>query len=172
MDVKYGRDEGLEALADNLLNASVRDNARGIQRDIEKMSYEHGFITEDHLKHYDPANDWETLDSAFAIVIAPSDIEFIEPGYSERRALVRHVGDGDDWGSSQEDIPLLGINDGPRKVCIRCKKPKGFMCFSPKDDAKDGLHPWCKECRKEFVSQQRNNSRSGNWAPTTIVKEL
>lgn len=30
----------------------------------------------------------------------------------KRRALRRHVGDGDNWGPTSEDIPLLGINPG------------------------------------------------------------
>jgi len=35
------------------------------------------------------------------------------------------------------------------KTCTQCKEqfPATEEYFSPKDDAKDGLHPYCKECR-------------------------
>ena len=174
-EIKYGRDRDLEELADEFLNKGVRDNKRSPARDAEKMAYECGFISLEELRYYDPTNDWDTHDSAFTVFVEPSDLEFIDPSIcdgddgnvrvrnsrlQERHALMRHVGDDDDWGPVGEEIPLLGVNEGPRKTCAKCKKPKGFMLFSPKADTKDGLHPWCKECRKEIVSQKRNNARS------------
>jgi hypothetical protein len=172
-DVTYGKDEGLEKLADKLLGGA--GGKRSVERDIEKLQYEAGIISAEELRHYDPDNDWDTHDSVFALSIAPADMDGVEPticaevddGNSrarnsrlqERQALMRHVNDIDSWGLDREEIPLLGANDGPRKTCRKCKLPKGLSFFSPKADSKDGLHPWCKACRKAAVSQKRKNSK-------------
>lgn len=175
--VKYGRDAELEELADKLLyDGLAGDNKRSLTRDRERMAYDLGLTSPGDLQHFDPTNDWDTLDSAFTLYIDPSDIAYLEPSICagvddgndrarnklmlERQAGMRHVGDGDEWGAGEEDIPLLGVNEGPRKTCTKCKRSKGHQYFSPKRDAKDKLHPWCKECRKNAVSQNRRNSRS------------
>lgn len=144
-DVTHGKNEHLEELADLFLARS-------------------------------DDNDWDTTpESVYAISVAPSDIAGIEPDICaevgdgnararnpklrERRALTRHMRDKDHW-TTAEDLPLLGVNDGPRKTCSKCKRSKGLSLFSPKADAKDGLHPWCKKCRKDAVSQKREKARS------------
>lgn len=167
---KSGRDEELEALADELLGQGVGGNKRSVDRDVEKMSYGAGRRSADSLKFYDPTNDWDTQDSVSAVTVDPGDIANILPTITvdvddgniraantdlmDRQKLMRHAEDGGS-GASAETIPLLGANEGPRKTCRRCKVPKGLALFSPKSDAKDGLHPWCKSCRKESVSQNR-----------------
>lgn len=172
--IKHGRDKALEDLADQLLGKGTGSNKRSIDRDIEKRKYELGLIPLDELKHYDPSNDWDTHDSAFSI--GCDDVDDIMPTICvvrddgnvrarnaellERDAAMQHVDDADDWGPIAEPLPLLGANEGQRKVCTRCKQSKGLSLFSPKADAKDGLHPWCKECRKDTVSHIRRNSRS------------
>ncbi len=171
-EVKHGRDPDLERLADKILTEGLSDNKRSIDRDIEKMMYQGGHLTMEELRVYDPGNDWDTQDSAYSILVEPAKMQYIEPSIThgdenvrarnprllERQALMRHVGEGN---SPPEDIPLLGINDGRRKVCGRCQQAKGLPLFSPKNDAKDGLHPWCKKCRKDTVPQNRKTSRSG-----------
>lgn len=156
--VKYGRNDDLERLADQLLSDSVRANNRSTARDIEKISYEHGFLSEDDLEHYDPANNWDTHDQPSVWLVDALDITYILP--TSRRALMRHVQDEDDWGPTQEDIPLLGINEGPRKICSRCKRELGLILFYDAPRNKDGLSSWCKACVKESIKQKRNNSRS------------
>ncbi|WPH57808.1 hypothetical protein [Mycobacterium phage WXIN] len=163
--VKYGKDDTLEELADKLLANSAGDNARSIDRDIEKASYDAGLITVDELQLYDPGNDWDTRDSAFTIYINPGDMAYITPSECadqgdgniraehpellERRALMRHTGDDDGWGSTVEESPPLGINKGPRKTCTKCKQPKGLQYFSPDARNKGGLRSWCRKCEKE-----------------------
>lgn len=165
---KYGRDEELEGQADKILGESVRSNDRSIERDIEKLRYEHGIVSEDGLEHYDPANDWDAHDSAFTIYVDPAElvdtvcaedgnVRARNPAMEARRGLMRRTEDWDDWGPSGESIPLLGANDGPRKTCTKCGRSKGLQYFSPDARNRDGLHSWCKECRKEFTSQKRNN---------------
>lgn len=172
--VRCGPDKKLEELANQFLGKG--NGRRGAARDAEKMSYESGFVSVDELHFYDPTNDWDTQDSVFAVVVDPGDIAYVAPTICsgvddgndvvrnpkllERRALMRHVEDDDDWGPAEEEIPPLGVNDGDRKVCAKCKKSKGLMFFSPDARNVDGLHSWCKECRKEFTSQKRNNARS------------
>lgn len=163
--VKYGKDEKLEEEADRLLAESVGENKRSIDRDAEKLSYPAGRITLGELRHYDPRNDWDTLDSVFTIVVDPGDIESFEPtictdvdegnirarnpALRKRKDLMRHVGDDDNWGSAREEIPLLGVNEGPRKVCSRCGRPESFLLFSPDDRNRDGLRSWCMACERE-----------------------
>jgi hypothetical protein len=172
--VKRGVDRDLEEQADKLLRDSAGKNKRGIARDAEKMAYERGFLSREELAYYDPANDWDTHDEPVVTVVSPDDLAYVTPTIcaevddgnvrrrnarsAARRALARHVEDTDSWGGTAEDVPLLGANDGPRKVCTRCKQAKGLSLFSPKADSKDGLHPWCKECRKGFVSQKRRRA--------------
>ncbi|MDV3129098.1 hypothetical protein M1247_29625 [Mycobacterium sp. 21AC1] len=74
------------------------------------------------------------------------------------RSLMRHIDDEDDYGDTFEYIPPLGDNKGPRKICSKCERSKGLQYFSPKADAKDGLHPWCKQCRNA-VSRKPQNGR-------------
>lgn len=185
-EVKYGKDDKLERLANKLLNASVGDNKRGIERDIEKVSYEAGYITRDELQHYDPDNDWDAQDSVFAVAVDPSDLSTIEPTIcvdfpdgnvrarnpkmQERRALTRQIGDEDGWGTTFEEIPLLGVNDGPRKICAKCKKTKGLHLFSSDKRNADGLHSWCKECRREsgkkaYVRKNKRRHKSPGHTP-------
>src|SRR5690348_10531438 len=122
------------------------------------MSYEHGFLSKEDLEHYDPCNDWDTHDSAFSIYVNPGDLEHLEP--VGKRDLKRHVEDADDWGSTHEDIPFLGVNEGPRKTCIRCHRAKGFVAFYNASRNKDGLSSWCKSCVKGSIKQKRQNRRS------------
>lgn len=159
--------------ADKILSASVGRNKRGIDRDIEKMSYECGLVSADELRHYDPSNDWDTQDSVFEVAIEPGDMDGIvsamcsddgnvraaNPRMTKRQSLMRHIGDSDGGGPVREDIPMLGVNDGPRKVCAKCKRSKGHPFFSPDARNKDGLHSWCKECRKGFTSQKRKAAK-------------
>lgn len=171
---KFGKDKALEDLANQLLGKSTGSNQRSIDRDLEKRWYELGLIPLEELRHYDPTNDWDTFDSAFSIATDDPDsvdsticfdvdegnIRARNQQLLDAQSLMQHVEDSDDWGSELEDIPALGGNEGPRKVCTKCKQSKGLALFSPKADAKDGLHPWCKECRKKSVSQARDNARS------------
>lgn len=169
-EVKYGKDDELEHLANKLLNGSVGVNKRGIDRDIEKVSYESGHIARDELEYYDPDNDWDSQDSVFAVTIDPSDLSGIEPTIcadvpdgnvrarnpklQERRALTRHTGDEDGWGTTFEEIPLLGVNEGPRKKCSKCRQSKGLSLFSPDTRNADGLRSWCKVCEKESAKNR------------------
>ncbi|MBB3752493.1 hypothetical protein FHT44_005005 [Mycolicibacterium sp. BK634] len=163
-EVKYGKDEELERLANELLNGSVGENKRCVDRDIEKVSYELGLVSDDDLHHYDPNNDWDAQDSVFAVSVDPGDLSGIEPTICadvpdgnvrarnpklhERRALTRHTGDDEAWGSTFEEIPLLGVNEGPRKVCTRCKQSRGLSLFSRDKRNVDGLRSWCRSCEK------------------------
>lgn len=189
--VKYGKDHDLEGLAEKLLAESVADNTRSIERDIEKMAYESGLITSDELQHYDPTNDWDTNDSAFAILVAPFGIQYLTPTMCaevddgnviarnrkarERQALTKRVNDAVKLEpTAEKDIPLLGVNDGPRKVCTKCTQSKGLQYFSTDRRNKDGLHSWCKPCHrshKRLTYEKRNNSRSKGRAAQTIVRE-
>ena len=163
--VKYGRDDKLEADADELLSAGIRDNKRSIDRDIEKMSYESGLISVDELKFYDPNNDWDTFDEPSSVALVdPSGISYVSPSICseigdgndrarnprslKRQALARHVGDSDNWGCAEEDIPALGANEGPRKTCSKCGQSKGLEMFSPHPNTKDGRRGQCKTCRR------------------------
>ncbi len=129
---KHGRDQALEQLADKLLSEGVGANKRSLARDIEKMSYQSGHIPLAELQHYDPANDWDSQDEPWTLIV--DDVTTITPslctaddgnvrarsredpslppgvwgraGEEERRKLLRHVADGDDWGSTRESIPL------------------------------------------------------------------
>lgn len=170
--VKYGKDEKLEKWADKLLADSVGKNKRSTKRDREKMAYENELVSAADLHYYDPTNDWDTLDAPGDILVSPSDVVNFSPSicvdvddgnirvsnYSlaRRRALMKHVDDEDGWGTDREEYPLPPSDIGERKVCAKCGRSKGLECFSPKKDAKDGKHPWCKPCRKGIVSQARN----------------
>lgn len=162
--VKYGKDDELEKLADQLLNNSAGENKRSVDRDMEKMSYERGFISSEDLKFYDPTNDWDTHESPTVAPISPDDIPYVSsticsevndgnirarnPELPKRRALMRHVDDEAGWGSTGEDIPLLGANDGPRKVCTKCKQAKGLQYFYSHPRTRDRLQSQCKSCQK------------------------
>lgn len=157
--VKFGKDQKLEEDADKLLKGSAGENKRSIARDIEKVRYEHGLATLDELEHYDPADDWNAKDSAFAVLTDPSDISSVEsticdenirarnPQLQERQALMRHVSDSDSWGSAWEaEIPPLGDN-GDRKRCSKCDRYKSLDHFSPDRRGRYGRDNWCKSCR-------------------------
>ena len=162
--VKHGRDKKLEDEANKWLAKNVGDNERSAARDAEKMSYEHGFITAEQLRYYDPTDDWTTADSVYAIPISPSDVDVIEPTIcagtddgnvrarntklADRRALMRHIDDVSGWGSADESIPLLGANEGERKTCTRCGRSKGLDCFYSHPRTRDGLQSQCKPCQK------------------------
>lgn len=180
--VKYGRDEDLEKIADQLLRESVGRNKRSVARDVEKMSYECGHLSSEELRFYDPVNDWDTQDSAYSVLVDPSDIENVEPTICasvpdgnvrarnpqmlERRALMRHVGDEDNWGSPREDIPFLGDN-GDRKVCARCSRSKSLDLFSPDRRGRLGRDNWCKKCR---MGQKRDKRQQNSVdSPENIV---
>lgn len=175
LGLKYGRDAKLEAEANKWLYAEVGDNKRSPARDVEKTKFEHGSVTEDDLQHYDPVNTWDTKDSAYSIAVDPDDVDWVESTICadvddgnvrrrhdkllERKALMRHIEDSDSWGLVDEDeVPLLGVNEGPRKVCTRCKRSKGLSLFSPRTGRRGGLQSWCKQCRREVESQKRNTS--------------
>ncbi len=177
--VKYGLDKELEEEANRLLRQDISENTRSVSRDVEKMRFEAGLISSEELQYYDPDNDWDTQDSAFAILVNPppgqqSDLDWVEAVADvddgnvrarndravERKKLRHIVNDGDNWGSTAEEIPLLGINEGPRKVCTKCKQSKGLTLFSPDNRNKDGLRSWCKECRNasERIAYARKNA--------------
>lgn len=173
MIIKYGKDPDLEAQADELLRGSAGENPRGLDRDWEKMAYESGYLSFEELEFYDPANDWDTLDSSYAIMVDPGDVDHIEPSVCdiddgnirgqhpqlyERKKLMRAVDDREDWGTDEEEIPFLGDN-GDRKVCAKCKRSKRLDCFSPRNDRQSGLQSWCKKCRKDAGSQKRQRKR-------------
>lgn len=46
------------------------------------------------------------------------------------------------------------------KTCTRCKltKPDTLECFSKHSQTKTGLHPWCRECHKEYARIQREGN--------------
>lgn len=150
------------------------------------MEYESGYASRDDLELYNPDNDWDTHDSAFSILVPPSKIDVSSsicdgtdgnvrarnPKEQERQKLRRHVGDEDGWGSTRDvENPPLGINDiTGGKACSRCKLRKRCEYFSPDRRNADGLHSWCKECRKLFTSQQRDKRRSGNSAAADEVE--
>lgn len=174
--VKYGRDDDLEKQANEILAASVGDNTRSIRRDVEKMSYERGRVSGD-LEFYDPANDWDTLDSAFSILTddVTSDRGVIEPSICDgldgnvraknerlrkRRDLMKHVKDSDGWGSPEEVIPFLGDN-GDRKRCARCGRSKVLDCFSPDSRGRCGRDNWCKMCRMGQKRAKRKEKADG-----------
>jgi hypothetical protein len=163
--IRQGKDARLEALANELLSDSAGPNERSLDRDIEKMAYQSGRIGRDELKHYDPDNDWDTLETAYSMSHSPGDLDGITPTESYGRArnqgadrkalLAHHVGDSDPWGRATEHIPALGAYDRGRKTCTKCGITKGVGLFSPDARNKDGRHSWCKACRKAFTSQKR-----------------
>ncbi len=169
-DVTYGKDEGLEKLADQLLGGG--DHKRSIERDIEKLQYEAGILSADELRHYDPVNDWDTRDSAFALLINPAEMVYVEQSICaevgdgnvrsrnqrihERQTLMRHVDDSEDWGSVVEDVPFLGDN-GDRKLCAGCGRHKGLQYFSPDRRGRFGRDNWCKVCRTGQKRARRAN---------------
>lgn len=169
VEAKFGRDDKLETEADKWLSEGVRDNARSLERDIEKMSHEAGTLWLGEAEYYDPLNDWDTQDSAYAILM--DDLSGVEPticadvddGNSrarnrtmqERQKLMEHLDENADWGSTRESVPLLGANDGPRKVCTKCGKAKGLQYFYAQPRNKDGLSSWCKNCQKSINSRSK-----------------
>ena len=139
------------------------------------MAYQGGHMTVDELEHYDPTNDWDTMDSAFMIFVAPSKIAAVEPticaavddgnirkwnpALEERQALMRHVEDTDEWRSRRERIPLLGVNDGPRKMCTKCGESKGLSLFSADRRNADGRYSWCKQCHRAYLRATYENRK-------------
>lgn len=187
--VKYGVDKRLEEEANEWLKRDVKGNKRGVSRDVEKMRHEAGLISPEELQHYDPSNNWDTQDSAFAINVSPDEIAYIEPSvcddgnvrsenrirvengetYREpsRQDLTQHIEDDDDWGSTAEDIPPLGVNriePGTSKVCSYCKLRKRLEYFSPDPRGKYGCDGWCKKCR---MGQKRDYRRSESFGVPT-----
>lgn len=180
--VKYGKDDKLEADADKLLADSAEESGRSEDRDIEKMSYEAGLISVGDLKFYDPVRDWDTQDSAFAICVDPGDMVHIPSSICdgsdgnvrreyreqvERRELMQHLDCEDDWSSPPEDIPLLGANGATGgKVCTKCQLRKRLEYFSADPrNKKDGLHSWCRSCHREYLRltyEKRKKRRSKN----------
>ncbi|AGS82454.1 hypothetical protein SEA_POUND_154 [Mycobacterium phage Pound] len=175
-EVKHGRDDKLEADADKWLARGVGKNKRGLERDLEKVRYESGSVSAAELRFYDPTNNWDSKDSAYTIYVAPTDLEGVEPtacadgnvrarsredpnlpdgtwgraGAEELKGMRRHVEDDDSGGSTFEFIPLLGANEiTSGKACTKCGLRKRLEYFSPDSRSGDGLHSWCKRCRKE-----------------------
>ncbi|QRY51777.1 hypothetical protein [Mycolicibacterium septicum] len=163
VEAKTGRDDKLETEADKWLSKSVGKNKRSVERDVEKMLHESGQAGE--LEHYDPDNDWDTQDAPNgAILINPADVVKVTPSIcadmddgnvrarnlnlSRRNALMRHMGDEDNWGSNREDIPLLGVYDGERKTCTKCGRTKRVEFFSPDKRNVGKVRSWCKLCEK------------------------
>lgn len=194
--VKYGVDKRLEEEANKFLAEGAGENRRSASRDAEKMRYEAGLISSEELHYYDPTNNWNTHDSAFVIVADPSDLKSIEPSICDvddgnvraenrirvengetyrvppRQDLMRHVEDTDNWGSTNEEAPPLGVNKiTSGKACARCKLRKRLEYFSPDPRGKHGRDGWCKECRKGNMEQIRNNSRSESFGPPTDNEE-
>ncbi|MGY4710166.1 hypothetical protein ACXDF8_11525 [Mycolicibacterium sp. CBM1] len=146
----HGKNNTLEAAANEWLAKDVGENTRSIDRDIEKVQYESGQILRDELRLYDPRNDWDTQDSAYSILIDPGDMAYVTPslcdghdgnvrardredpntppgtwgavGIRERQKMTRHVGDEDDWGATYEDIPPLGQNTRDPTLGKRCTR--------------------------------------------------
>ena len=177
--IRYGKDDELEALADQWLSRGVGDNKRCPDRDKEKMLYEFGLVGDDELEFYDPTNDWDTHDEVFVRLYGNIDDASpslcsgddgnirarsrMDPhlsagvwgraGGEERNGLSHHVEDDDDWGPSFEVIPLLGANElrpGLSKICSKCGLRKLLAAFSPDPRNKgDGLHSWCRKCHNK-----------------------
>lgn len=160
----------MERQADQILRGASGENKRSAARDIEKASYEAGIISLGELEHYDPGDDWDTMDSVFAVVADPVALEFFDSTECadddgnirarnqkalDRRKLAHIVRDDENWGPTREEIPLLGASEGPRKTCARCERSKGVQFFYENTRSKDGLHSWCKVC-------MRSNNKSGD----------
>ena len=56
------------------------------------------------------------------------------------------------------------------KQCSTCKQTKETSCFSKHSRAKDGLHPWCKECVSEY-NKKRSEKRKKNRLEETDLPE-
>ena len=167
---RKGRDANLEAEANAWLRQGVGKNKRSRERDFEKMGYEAGIYSVDELKHYDPTNDWDTRYSTK--MVTSDDIDYMPTTITgddnirhehlelvERHKLTAHTEDSDSGGRVFEELPELFDHD-VRKVCTKCNTAKGRECFSRDLRNKDGLHSWCKVCRKRLTSQSRERGRS------------
>ncbi|AYB69645.1 hypothetical protein SEA_KALAH2_158 [Mycobacterium phage Kalah2] len=163
-EVKHGRDEKLEADADEWLSRGVGDNERSDERTLEKLLYDLGRLSREDLQLHNPDYDWDTQYSAFALTVSPADLVTLEPSIGDvgdgnirarnprsaaRRALMRHIDDEGGWGSAAADeIPPLGLNKGDRKTCTKCKKAKGLDYFYAHPKTRDGLQSQCKACQR------------------------
>lgn len=181
MPLRYGRDEKLEADADELLGEKSR---RSDDRLTEKLLFEAGMISEDDLTVFDPADDWNTQWSAYTLYM--ESIDGITPslcgegdgnvrararedpslppgkwgviGIEARKKLTRRTDDEMDWGSTHEDIPLLG-SPGERKTCALCQRSKRLEQFSLDARGKRGVDNWCRMCRRERMRERRRKNR-------------
>lgn len=52
------------------------------------------------------------------------------------------------------------------KACTLCGKTKAMQEFAKRSTSKDGHHPWCKPCKKEYLKKY-----SKNWRQTKRGKE-
>ena len=160
--MKTGRDADLEKQANELLKAHSRPQTNSLERDIEKMKYEHGFISEDELEHYDPTNDWDAIDSAYQIVTGADDLDYVDGTADaeniiernaellQRRKLMQHADDNEEPViDGAETIPPLGANTGWRKTCTCCGRSKGKGSFGRDSRNKDGHRSWCHSCERE-----------------------
>ncbi|WP_212808831.1 hypothetical protein, partial [Acinetobacter baumannii] len=69
-EVKHGRDEKLEADADEWLSRGVGDNERSDERTLEKLLYDLGRLSREDLQLHNPDYDWDTQYSAFALTVS------------------------------------------------------------------------------------------------------
>jgi hypothetical protein len=51
------------------------------------------------------------------------------------------------------------------KVCCKCKQEKDISCFVKSKSRKDGYHPQCKECSRNYNQSRKDlrNARSRKW---------
>jgi hypothetical protein len=47
------------------------------------------------------------------------------------------------------------------KICSKCKIEQDISCFHKNKAMKDGLHNWCKGCKKQY--NKDNALRISNW---------
>jgi len=55
------------------------------------------------------------------------------------------------------------------KECVRCKDPKDESEFSRSRSRKDGLHPYCKSCVKEYRDDPDNKRRTAEYNQNYIA---
>lgn len=179
--VKFGRDDALEEWADELLGDC---GERSDERDREKVAYEYGLIEYDDLQYYDPDADWQTKDSGYAILVSPADMVYIEPTIctevndgnvraknlrmAERRSLMGVSSEDDSWGTAQEDVPLLGVNEGERKTCPGCGRSKGLSCFYAQPGNKDKRATLCMVCTRA-ASRRSDRVSAAEWLKTFLA---
>lgn len=57
------------------------------------------------------------------------------------------------------------------KICTKCKQSKDVSNFNNSNKTKDGLNTWCKECKKEYDTQYRENNKEKKKATSKLYRE-